>query len=61
MKPLSIIAFMFAAFLIFVGIVSRKNSGGLSYAVIVAGAIILIFLAIIWTLFLVKEKREKSN
>lgn len=58
MKSLSIIAFLFAAFLIFLGVFSRQSSGGLSYAVLVAGILILIFLAVIWILFLKKEKAE---
>lgn len=61
MKPLSIIAFLFAAFLIFLGISSRQASGGLSYAVLIAGVLILIFLAVIWTLFFTKEKKEKTD
>lgn len=61
MKPLSIIALLFAAFLIFLGIFSRQSSGGLSYAVIVAGVLVLIFLAVIWILFLKKEKKEATD
>ena len=61
MKPLSIIAFLFAAFLIFLGIFSRQSSGGLSYAVLIAGVLILIFLAVIWILFLKKEKAEQFD
>lgn len=61
MKPLSIIAFLFAAFLIFLGIFSRQSSGGLSYAVLVAGILILIFLAVIWILYLKKEKAERLD
>ena len=61
MKPLSIIAFLFASFLIFLGVSSRQASGGLSYAVLIAGILILIFLAVIWILFLKKEKAEKPD
>lgn len=61
MKPLSLIAFLFAAFLIFLGFSARVASGGLSYAVMIAGVLILIFLAIIWTIYFVKEKKEKSD
>ena len=61
MKPLSIIAFLFASFLIFLGIFSRQSSGGLSYAVLIAGILILIFLAVIWILFLKKEKAERLD
>jgi membrane protein DedA with SNARE-associated domain len=61
MKPLSIIASIFAAFLIFLGFYARQSSGGLSYAVMIAGFLILIFLAVIWILFWVKEKREKPK
>ncbi len=60
MKPLSIIAFFFAAFLIFVGIVSRKSSGGLSYAVMIAGGLILTFLTVVWLIVLTKQKKEKT-
>ncbi len=61
MKPLSLIAFVFAAFLILLGIASRKTSGVLSYAVIVLGVLILIYLTIIWAIFFVKEKKEKPD
>lgn len=61
MKPLSIIAFLFAVFLIILGISSRQSSGGLSYAVIIAGILVLIFLAVIWILHLKKEKTEPSD
>ncbi len=58
MKPLSIIALFFAAFLIFLGISSRQASGGLSYAVMVAGFLILIFLAVVWGIYFVKQKKN---
>jgi amino acid transporter len=61
MKPLSLIAFVFALFLIFLGISSGQRTGGLSNAVTVAGALILIFLAIVWAIYFVKEKKEKPN
>jgi TRAP-type C4-dicarboxylate transport system permease large subunit len=61
MKPLSIIAFVFAVFLIILGILSRRSSGGLSNAVIVAGVLVLIFLAVIWILYLKKEKKEATD
>ncbi len=61
MKPLSLIAILFAVFLIFLGFSARVASGGLSYAVMIAGFLILIFVTVIWTLFLVKEKKEKPD
>ena len=61
MKSLSSIAFVFAAFLILLGILSRKTSGVLGYAVILLGVLILIYLAVIWAMFFVKEKKEKLD
>lgn len=61
MKPLSLIAFLLAAFLIFLGYSARISSGGLSYAVMIAGFLILIFLAIVWVIYFVKEKKEKPE
>ena len=59
MKALSTIALIFAAFLIFLGISSRKASGGLSNAVAIAGFLIVIFVAVIWLITFIKERREK--
>ncbi len=61
MKALSLVAVLLAAFFIFVGIYTRKNAGGLNYAVIFAGAMILIFTAVIWILSYVKEKKERNG
>lgn len=59
MKALSLIAVVFAAFLIFLGISSRKTAGTLSNAVIIGGAVIAGFVAIIWAITFIKEKRGK--
>ena len=59
MKALSIIALVFAAFLIFLGVSSIASTGGLSYAVIIAGSLIIIFVGIIWVSTFIKERREK--
>ncbi len=59
MKALSGIAVVFAAFLIFLGVISRKTSGGLSNAIAIAGGIIIIFVSIIWIITFFKEKSEK--
>lgn len=59
MKALSLVAVIVGAFFIFVGISSRKTAGVLSDAVIFAGAVILIFVAVVWILAYVKEKKER--
>jgi hypothetical protein len=59
MKALSGIAVVFAAFLIFLGLISRKTSGGLSNAIAVAGGIIIVFVSVVWIITFLKEKREK--
>ncbi|MBA2736114.1 MAG: hypothetical protein H0U50_04905 [Pyrinomonadaceae bacterium] len=59
MKALSLIALFFAAFLIFLGISSRKTSGTLSNTVIIGGAVIAGFVAIIWAITFIKEKKGK--
>ena len=59
MKALSLIAGVFAAFLIFLGISSRKASGALSNAVIIGGVIIAVLVAIIWTIIFIKERKGK--
>ena len=61
MKPLSFVAIFLAAFLIFAGYSSRATAGVLSYAVIFIGAIIAIFVAIIWTISFFKEKKERES
>jgi 4-amino-4-deoxy-L-arabinose transferase-like glycosyltransferase len=59
MKALSLIAIVFAAFLIFLGISSREKSGALSNAVIIGGALIAVLVAIIWAITFIKEKKGK--
>lgn len=60
MKALSLIAIVFAAFLIFLGISSRKSAGNtLGNAVIIGGAVIAVFVAVIWAIIFIKEKRGK--
>ena len=59
MKALSLIAIVFAAFLIFLGVSSREKSGALSNAVIICGASILILVGIIWAITFIKEKKGK--
>ncbi len=61
MKALSLIAIVFAAFLIIVGFTSRTTAGVLSYAVIFLGVVIAIFVAIIWTIAFFKEKKERES
>lgn len=60
MKALSLIALVFAAFLIFLGVTSRAASGNvLGNAVIIGGALIAVVVAVIWAIILVKEKKGK--
>ena len=59
MKALLFIALVFAAFLIFLGISSRTTAGTLSNAVIVGGTLILVFVAVVWILMFLKEKKGK--
>lgn len=61
MKALSLIAIVFAAFLIIVGFTSRATAGVLSYAVIFLGTMIVIFVAVIWTIAFFKEKKERES
>lgn len=61
MKALSLVGVALAIFFIFLGIASRATAGVLSNAVIVMGAIIIIFVCLVWTITLVKEKRKKEN
>jgi prepilin signal peptidase PulO-like enzyme (type II secretory pathway) len=62
MKALTLVATLFAAFLVFLG-ASSKNSAGdvLGNAVIVAGAIILFFVCIVWLMKFIKEKKGNGN
>ena len=60
MKALSLIAIVFAAFLIFLGVSSREASGRvLGNAVITGGVLILVIVAVIWAIIFIKEKRGK--
>ncbi len=60
MKPLSLIAIFIAAFFIFIGFYSRATAGVLSYAVILLGALITIFVAAIWIISFLKEKKNRE-
>ena len=61
MKALSLVAIFFAAFLIFLGFSSRETSGVLSDAVIFLGALIAVFVAIIWLLAFFKKKKNREE
>ena len=61
MKALSLIAAILGAFLIFIGISTKKASGALSNAVIIGGALIILFIIIVWAVMKIKEKREKQG
>ena len=62
MKALSLIGLVFSAFLIFLGVSSKKASGDiLSYAIIVGGAIIGIFVVVVWVIMFIKEKKKKEG
>lgn len=59
MKALSLIGLVFAAFLIFLGISSKKASGDvLSNAIIIGGAIIGVFVIVVWVIMFIKEKKK---
>jgi hypothetical protein len=60
MKALSLIAVVFAAFLIFLGVSSRDASGRvLGNAVIIGGVLIFVTVAVIWAIIFIKEKKGK--
>lgn len=60
MKALYFIGLFFSAFLIIMGVLSRKNSGyALSNAVIAGGVLIAVFILIIFILNYVKQRKEK--
>ena len=61
MKALSLVALVFAAFLIFLGISSRETAGVLSNAVIFIGVVITLFVAIVWAITFFKEKNNREN
>ena len=60
MKALSLIAIVLAAFLIFLGFSSKNTAGGiLSNAIIIGGILIAVFVAVVWIVIFIKERREK--
>lgn len=62
MKALSLIAIVFAAFLIFLGFSSKNTAGEvLSNAIIIGGAIIGVFVIVVWIVMFNKEKKKKDN
>jgi amino acid transporter len=62
MKALSLIAMVFAAFLIFLGLSSRQTAGNvLSNAIIIGGAIIAAFVVIVWIIMFFKEKKNSDK
>jgi amino acid transporter len=62
MKALSLIALVFAAFLIFLGVSSKTTAGNvLSNAIIVGGAIIVVFVIVVWIIIFIKEKKKKEG
>jgi hypothetical protein len=61
MKALSFIGLVFAAFLIFLGFSSKNTAGNvLSNAIIIGGAIIGIFVIVVWIILFIKEKKKKE-
>ena len=61
MKALSLIGLVFAAFLIFLGVSSKNTAGNvLSNAIIVGGAIIGVFVIVVWVIMFIKEKKKKE-
>ncbi len=61
MKALSLVALVFAAFLIFLGYSSRATAGVLGDAVIFIGVVIAVFVGIIWLIAFFKEKGNRKN
>jgi len=62
MKALSLIALVFAAFLIFLGVSSKNTAGNvLSNAIIVGGAIIATFVIVVRVIMFIKEKKKKES
>ena len=62
MKALSFIGLVFAAFLLFLGFSSRNTAGSvLGNALIVGGAIIAVFVIIVWIILFIKEKRKPDK
>lgn len=61
MKALSLIGMTLAAFLIILGFLSRATAGILSNALIIGGAIVMVFLAIIWMISFLENKKRKDK
>ena len=62
MKALSLIAMVFAAFLIILGLSSRQTAGNvLSNAIIIGGALIAAFVIIVWIIMFFKEKKNSDK
>ncbi|HEX8287611.1 MAG TPA: hypothetical protein VF556_06445 [Pyrinomonadaceae bacterium] len=62
MKALSLIAIVISAYLIILGVSTRKNAGEpLGNALIIGGSLIAGAVIIIWVIMLVKEKNDKSR
>jgi hypothetical protein len=62
MKALSLIALVFAAFLIFLGLTSRQTAGNvLSNAIIIGGSIITAFVIIVWIIMFFKGKKDSDK
>ena len=62
MKALSLIAIVFAAFLIYLGVSSRVSSGRILGNAVVAGGVIIAALVVaVWIIMFVKEKKEKNS
>lgn len=61
MKAFVLVGLIFSAFLIILGIASIEKAGDvLAYAAIVAGSLVFLFVAAIWILSKIKEKRENE-
>lgn len=58
MKALSLIGLVLSAFLIILGVSSRATAGILSNAMIIAGALIILFLAIVWIVSFFSKPQE---
>lgn len=62
MKALSLIGFVFAAFLIFLGISTKTASGNvLGNTVLVGGVLIAAFVIVVWIILLIKEKGKRDD
>ena len=62
MNALSLIALVFAAFLIILGLSSKQSAGNvLSNAIIIGGALIAAFVIIVWIIMFFKEKKGSDK